>query len=385
MKIIEMSSNNVNGRRTAKVVLHEIFADNTTWQDNGISWNEEYTINNMATVNDMSITAEFDPWYKREPAGHGFTGVNKDGNPEFEGASVVGHAYNPKIETIDINGRATRVLTAKANLDEMRYPRFIEWLFEQYKSGINVKGSVEIVGKTPGTEIVYRDGWKEKGRVPMDYSYSGYAFLTIQEADHSSIMLELSNNTMKQKKEENKIMNEKEIMAKFDKLEETLNKMVETNAKNDGDSTVKDKEITELNAKIEALTKTVSEKDAQITELNTKLSEQTTKITEQNTKIENAEKSALIAELNGELAKFTAEQKEIAKTQIEAFTANPVKTEINSIVAVIKCAIADKLIENANKVMSEQNAFGAKTKNTLNDIFGSVEEPKKDVETGGLF
>ena len=41
--IYEISSENkIAGRRPIKVVLHEIFPDNTRWQENGISWKEEY-------------------------------------------------------------------------------------------------------------------------------------------------------------------------------------------------------------------------------------------------------------------------------------------------------------------------------------------------------
>ena len=40
--IYEISSENkIAGRRPIKVVLHEIFPDNTRWQENGISWKEE--------------------------------------------------------------------------------------------------------------------------------------------------------------------------------------------------------------------------------------------------------------------------------------------------------------------------------------------------------
>ena len=89
-----------------------------------------------------------------------------------------------------------------------------------------------------------------------------------------------------------------------------------------------------------------------------------------NNKADEAEKSQLVSELNSELAKFTDDQKEVAKAQIEAFNANPVKTEINSIVAAIKIAIADKQMEAA-KVLTEQNSRKERDMNI--DIFGSID------------
>ena len=58
--IYEISSENkIAGRRPIKVVLHEIFPDNTRWQENGISWKEEYVQANLHSVVGMSIVAEF--------------------------------------------------------------------------------------------------------------------------------------------------------------------------------------------------------------------------------------------------------------------------------------------------------------------------------------
>lgn len=70
--IYEISSENkIAGRRPIKVVLHEIFPDNTRWQENGISWKEEYVQANLHSVVGMSIVAEFLTEDRDVPYNHG--------------------------------------------------------------------------------------------------------------------------------------------------------------------------------------------------------------------------------------------------------------------------------------------------------------------------
>lgn len=77
-----------------------------------------------------------------------------------------------------------------------------------------------------------------------------------------------------------------------------------------------------------------------------------------------------LAEMNTALANFTDEQKEYAKAEIEAFNADPIKSEINSITAKIyegigKATIASEA-EKA-KVLAEQNSKKI-------DIFADVDD-----------
>ena len=46
-RFLEISqATNPNGRRRVKIVLHEIYPDNTRWNINGISYLEQYTRDN---------------------------------------------------------------------------------------------------------------------------------------------------------------------------------------------------------------------------------------------------------------------------------------------------------------------------------------------------
>ena len=59
-RIFELSNERqITGRRKIKIVLHEIFPSHDTWQENGISWDEEYTAQNIESVTNMSICVEF--------------------------------------------------------------------------------------------------------------------------------------------------------------------------------------------------------------------------------------------------------------------------------------------------------------------------------------
>lgn len=39
-------------------------------------------------------------------------------------------------------------------------------------------------------EIIYRDGWKQTGRIPTIYDYSGFCIITIKPADDTAMLLE---------------------------------------------------------------------------------------------------------------------------------------------------------------------------------------------------
>ena len=146
--IYEISSENkIVGRRPIKVVLHEIFPDNTRWQENGISWKEEYVQANLHSVVGMSIVAEFLTEDRDVPYNHGMTDVREEDKlPLFEDATMVGHFDKAYVDDVEIGGVTKRCLVAEGTLDEMRYPKFVAWLRENMADSV-VKGSVEIVGK----------------------------------------------------------------------------------------------------------------------------------------------------------------------------------------------------------------------------------------------
>ena len=125
--IYEISSENkIAGRRPIKVVLHEIFPDNTRWQENGISWKEEYVQANLHSVVGMSIVAEFLTEDRDVPYNHGMTDVREEDKlPLFEDATMVGHFDKAYVDDVEIGRGTKRCLVAEGTLDEMRYPKFV--------------------------------------------------------------------------------------------------------------------------------------------------------------------------------------------------------------------------------------------------------------------
>lgn len=179
----------VPGRRRIKVVLHEIYPDRTHWNRNGITYLEQYTRDNADSIKGMPLCAEFLDDDKDVPYGHGLTGYIKN-MPVFEDSVQVGSFEDWSIEDVEIDGEMRRCLCAIGYINESRYPKFVEWLEKQIESGSPVYGSVEMTGtKDNDGEIIYEDGWKEKGRVPMIYDYIGHCLISITPADDAALML----------------------------------------------------------------------------------------------------------------------------------------------------------------------------------------------------
>ena len=49
MNILEINQN-ISGRRKVKIVLHEIYPNISKWNENGITWLEQYTRDNADTI-----------------------------------------------------------------------------------------------------------------------------------------------------------------------------------------------------------------------------------------------------------------------------------------------------------------------------------------------
>lgn len=192
-----MQANNPNGRRSVKMVLHEIYPDATQWNSNGISYLEQYTRDNAESVKGMPLCAEFLDKDKDIPWGHGLTG-NIENMPVFEDSVQVGSFEDWSIEDIEIDGKKHRCLCATGYINEGRYPKFVKWIEDQIADGMTVRGSVEFVGtKENDGDIIYDGGWKEEGRIPMVYDYSGYCILSVEPSDSAAILLELNQKLEK--------------------------------------------------------------------------------------------------------------------------------------------------------------------------------------------
>lgn len=357
MAIIELSEKKYkNGRRPFKAVLYELqppeSVENgigTKYNKNGLTFLEEYCAPQLGSITDMSVRVEFLDEDRTIICGHGETGINEDGIPLFENASVIGHFTKGYIEDVDYDGATKRCVCGEGYLDEMCYPKFVASLEENLNNGINVEGSIEIFKSKGNAAIVYMNGWREKGRIPVDFIHSGWD-MVMNPADTSSIVLELNE---KQSKEEKHKMSEtidmKEITSA---IKETISEI------NSKESELNEK-ISEQNSVIKEKDSVIAEKDAKISELNASV-EQLQKVLE-DTKTENETyweqieilrkeiAKAKIAEKLGEvdeaLSVFNEDEKEIAKEDIEQL-----KENIN----------ACKNVDELNEVVSEVNSIKSK-------------------------
>lgn len=186
-KILELTPD-ILGRRKIKLALHEIYPDRTQWNRNGITYLEQYTRDNADSVKGMPLCAEFLDDDKDIPYGHGLTG-SKGNLSLFENSVQIGVCEDWSIEDIEMDGEVHRCLCAIGYINENRYPNFAGWLEKQIEKGAAVYGSVEMSGtKGNGGEIIYEDGWKEKGRVPMIYDYIGHSIISITPADDVALV-----------------------------------------------------------------------------------------------------------------------------------------------------------------------------------------------------
>lgn len=205
-KILEICQD-VSGRRKLKIVLHEIYPTEDLWNSNGITYLEQYTRDNAESVKGMPLCAEFVDDDKDVPYGHGLTGYKGD-LPVFEDSVQVGTFEDWSIEDIVIDGAIHRCLCGIGYINENRYPNFCDWIDSQLASGNRVFGSVEFAGtKENGGEIIYRDGFKQKGRIPMIYDYTGYCIVTIAPADRAAVLLEFEKGKAECNEPENEFDN----------------------------------------------------------------------------------------------------------------------------------------------------------------------------------
>ena len=369
-----------DGRRNVRIILHEIFQDNTVWQDNGISWSEENTLKNLETISGMSICCQFIDDDKSIPLGHGMTDV-KDGIPIFEDATMVGVFDKGAIEDIVVDGEQIRACIAYGHIDEMRSPHFVDWLEEKIKDN-TIYGSVEIIGRPENNnEIVYEHGYVEKGRIPKEYIYSGYAILSIKPADKKSIVIELNNQN---KECEDYIMDDKVIqeiktcivnsVSEMNSNKEVHNKQIsELNEKmqeKDTDIDKKNKEIEELNERCKTLQEESAKKDEDMKKKDTEINS----LMEKNNEMLKSQKKS---ELNSILSEYSDSEKAFAKDEIASFETDPLSVEINSITDKIDREIVKHIKETAKKNVSEMNS-------AQSDIFacvGDVNANKNDSDS----
>ena len=395
MKTFELSQKeSKNGRREFKLILHQIYPDScidevnevgTQYNKNGITWIESYCQEALPSIKGMSLRAEFLDEERTELCGHGSTGV-VDELPVFENAVQIGTFDYGYIDDVEVDGKTIRACIGVGTIDGLCYHNFCEKLEQDIENGNFPDCSVEILKTGENDGIVYKYGYKDKGRIPTIFEYSGCALLGVQPADDSAKILEFNENLNK----EEKPMNEAEIKAL---IEETVEKYTaNTNEMNQMKVDCEQK-ISEANAAVEAITNEKNEAVASAAQIQTALEAAQAELQEKYKEIDGLyiELDALrkelgevkakerIGELNEALAKFNDEQREYAKDEIEAFNSDPINSEINTIVQKIYAVMGEK---NFEKVTAEQNA--ANNALEVVDIFAEIIDTKP-VEDTNIF
>jgi predicted nucleic acid-binding Zn-ribbon protein len=366
-RILEINqSKKYAGRTNIKWVLLEIHESNKQFNKNGITWLENHIQNNLESTKGMPIAAQFlDSWDKDEPFGHGFTNI-KDGEPLFEDSVVVGSTERGYIDTVEIDGAMKKVLIAEGYLYHQRYPNFIQWLKAQMFDDKKPDTSVEICPSEGFDEIVYEGGWREEGRIPQTFDFSGSAILGIAPADNSAILLELNQKG-------DLTMGNETIVELNQKLEARLTELNEAKQKLEASQTEVNNLTVELNKKKEELDATVEEnkeKDKELEDAKKEKEDADTELNELRDFKASIENEQLKSELNSKLAKYTDEEKKAVESKVNEFNQAPSKEKIGEIVSEINSAIAQAFLAQRDK----------QTKTEVNsaDIYSPIVETNSD-------
>ena len=341
-----------NGRRKFKLVLYKIHPDDcidlqnevgTQYNLNGITWIREYCERNLDSIKGMFLRCEFLDDERTEICGHGLTDI-EDGVPIFENATTIGTFTNGYIDEIeDENGDKITVCIGEGEIDSSCYHNFCEKLDNELAQGFYPQGSVEIMRTEDEDGIIYKYGYKDKGRIPMKFIHSGFSLIGIKPSDSNAKLLELNSNN-----KEETTMTEAEINEKMEAVVLEKNEAVATS---------------------EAIQKALDECKAEFAALDEKYSTLCAEANALREELGKAKARERIGELNAAIASFSDTEKDYAKAEIEAFNADPVNVEINSVVSKIYEGIGKTAKADEDKKVAEQNA--AKTQ--IDDIFAAVE------------
>lgn len=398
MKTFELSNKkSKNGRRKFKAILYEIFPDScidevgqvgTQYNENGITWIKEYCEAALPSIQGMSLKCEFLDDERTELCGHGETEIcSEDGLPVFENAVVVGTFDKGYIEEIEMPSGETKIVCiGEGTIDGLCYNNFCKKLDEEIKNGNAPHGSVEILKTGENDGIVYKYGYKDFGRIPTVFEHSGYALLGVRPADQTAKILELNS------KEDKKIMDEMQVKALIDEVvSKTLNVIDEMNkCKEDCAAQVaaatemiadKDSKIDELNSQIESIKSELDACKTKDSELNAAKEQLQSENDSLKATVAESEKKEKIGELNAAIASFTDDEKAYAQAEIDAFNADPIASEINSVVAKIWEGIGKKAKTDAEQIAAEQNA----AKSNYDDIFSEVGGKTASEEDSNIF
>lgn len=379
MALFELSSKKYkNGRRPFVAALYElqppecvIDGVGTKFNENGITFLEEYASQQLDSIKDMSVTVAFLDDERTMISDHGDTGT-EDGLPVFENSTAVGHFTRGYIDDVEIDGRRKRCVVGEGLLDEMRYKPFIETLEVELNNGRSVNGSIEIYRSEGNESIMYKKGWLPEGRIPTEYIHSGWA-MVLNPADTNSTLLEL--NSQKENKEEENTMDEKTMRDVI------VNAINEVSSKND-----------ELTNKIQELNDAIEEKDGKIAELtknaddkkdedknkDDKIQELNDKVAELESKLNDCKKSEQNSRLDKALEVFSEDEQKFAESEINSFREDPLSGNVEAIVGKIYSGIGQAAKESAQKI-AEQNSANNDSELDIFSEVNSVEDDNDDV------
>lgn len=396
MKMFEISSKkNKNGRRKFKAVLYKIFPDScvdevnqvgTDYNKNGITWIREYCEKALPSISGMSLRCEFTNEERTQLLGHGDTDII-DNEPVFEDAVVIGTFTKGYIEDIETDEGVITVCIGEGEIDAQCYHNFVIKLDEDIANGIYPSGSVEIMHTENNKEIIYKYGYKDYGRIPMEFIHSGYALLGVLPADDSAKLIELN----KKHEEDFNKMNDLEIKALVSQVVEELSAHTSEISKCKEECAAK---VAEANAALETAISEKNEIEASSQQIKDALEKVRADFEELDKKYNelweerNALEKALgeakarerVGEMNAAIAIFNDKEKAYAQAEIDAFNADPVASEINSIVNKIWEGIG-KAAKANDQAVAEQNAANV----TVEDIFSEVEPAVTSEEDVNIF
>ena len=376
-KILEINKRiSKGGRKNIRMVLLTIHEEGEM-NRNGITWVEQYVLDNLESIKGIPICATFLDEDKEDLYDHGYTETveSEDGKSEplFLNSESVGVIEDAKIEVIEIDGETKKVLVGYGYIFCQRYPNLCEKL-----ESSKVKSSIEIMGTDENNrKIIYDGGYKEKGRKPMVFDFTGTCLLGVLEADENCYVLEVAENKNKEEKlnmDENKIIEviQKAITETNAVKADTETKIAELNSQIEA----KDAEIKEANEAKEVAENNASEKDSKIAELeaeNAKLKEE----------LAACKKREACEAFDAMLANYTDDEKKCVESEINAYKENPLNGNADEIIS----KICRNIVENQKKAeadakIAEQNE--AKENETI-DIFSEVNSDEEKDEDTNIF
>lgn len=376
-KILEINKRiSKGGRKNIRMVLLTIHEEGEM-NRNGITWVEQYVLDNLESIKGIPICATFLDEDKEDLYDHGYTETveseNGKSEPLFLNSESVGVIEDAKIEVIEIDGETKKVLVGYGYIFCQRYPNLCEKL-----ESSKVKSSIEIMGTDENDrKIIYDGGYKEKGRKPMVFDFTGTCLLGVLEADENCYVLEVAENKNKEEKlnmDENKIIEviQKAITETNAVKADTETKIAELNSQIEA----KDAEIKEANEAKEVAENNASEKDSKIAELeaeNAKLKEE----------LAACKKREACDAFDAMLANYTDDEKKCVESEINAYKENPLDGNADEIIS----KICRNIVENQKKAeadakIAEQNEV---KENETIDIFSEVNSDEEKDEDTNIF